>query len=103
MGLVVELQDERGRPEADAVIDEDNLLHELLPPLEDESYQCLRFIDWYGDTTFNHLQMPTLIEEIDRLRGATSSPEGRDLLDQIRRLATHCHEGLHLYLKFIGN
>lgn len=103
MGLVLELQDERGTPVEEAVMDEDNLLHEVIPPPEDESYQCLRFIDWYGDTTFNRLQMRRFIREIDRLRCTTSAPKEHKLLDQIRALATRCQREVHLYVKFIGD
>jgi hypothetical protein len=82
--------------------DPHNILHEILPHLDDESYQCLRFIDWYGDTVFNHLQMDQLIEELARV-AEQSPPDARSLLDQVRRLAVRCKRGTHLYLWFVGD
>jgi hypothetical protein len=42
---------------------------------------CLRFIDQYGDTTFNQLQLPVLIDEFATLRSATQDPQLRQRLD----------------------
>lgn len=51
MGLSIVLETERGEP-LDRVDNTKNLLHELLPLHDDLSYQLLRFVDWYADTTF---------------------------------------------------
>jgi hypothetical protein len=102
MGIDVRLEDERGGVAAEAG-DPDNLLARLLPPLDDSSFACLRFIDPYGDTVFNNLQMNTLIDEIDRvLTKATKAPE-RELLRKLRALAERCRAEIHMYLKFYGD
>jgi hypothetical protein len=72
-------------------------------PLEDQSYHCLRFVDWYGGTAFNQLQMPQVIAELDRLCSNTVSPEDQELLRALCRLAETCNGQVHLYLKFIGD
>jgi hypothetical protein len=79
------------------------ILHRLLPPPNDRSFVCLRFVDWYGDTSFNHLQMPDLISELDRLKTTPTDVEAEQLLDDIRTLATRCLAERHTYLKFYGD
>ena len=70
LGHLIRLEDERGRPLAE-VGDGGEILHRLLPSQDDRSFVSLRFVDWYGDATFNHLQMPDLINELERLKAAT--------------------------------
>jgi hypothetical protein len=72
VGVNAELQDERGAM-LEAVLDSKNVLAQAVPE-GDTSYACLRFIDRYGDTTFNRLQIPLLIEEIDRPRNGGGRP-----------------------------
>lgn len=103
MGLVVQLQTENGVREGEMVLDPHNLLHRLLPGIDETSFQCLRFIDWYGDTYFNRPQMGQFIEELDRVRATASTPEEKVVLDQIRDLEQQCQNGVHLYVKFIGD
>lgn len=102
MGLSVVLENERGSP-IQIVIDPKNYLHRLLPSVDDQSYQCLRFIDWYGYTVFNHLQMPTFLEEWQRLKDKTNSEEEIQLLLKIENLAFDCQSEQHEYLRFIGD
>lgn len=103
MGLSVRLEDENGELVMEEVHDLQNLLHRLLPATDDASYQCLRFIDWYGDTVFNRLQMPTFLVEMSRIRCSTRRVEEGELMDSISGLAERCHQGMHLYLKFYGD
>jgi hypothetical protein len=64
---------------------------------------CLKFIDPYGDTTFNQLQIPTLIHELEWLLGATSHAESRKVISEYLRLAKEALGEIHTYLKFIGD
>jgi hypothetical protein len=57
-------------------------------------------IDWYGDTTFNRLQMPRFLLGWAELAKQGKSPEEVEL---IKQLAERCQGGVHLYLKFIGD
>jgi hypothetical protein len=103
MGMSVRVEGEGGDPVTNEVLDPGDLLHRLLPPHDDASYQCLRFIDWYGDTVFNRLQIPVFLEEIARTRQTAHGVEERRLLDSISELAEHCQKDVHLYLKFYGD
>ncbi|MGI8836494.1 MAG: hypothetical protein ACR2H4_07625 [Pyrinomonadaceae bacterium] len=102
MGLRLVLETERGEP-IESVEDPKNLLHRLLPSAEDRSFQLLRFIDWYGNTVFNELQIDTFLVEWERLKQAVQAKEESALLNNIEDLARRCKEEPHLYLKFYGD
>jgi hypothetical protein len=75
----------------------------LLPPWDDESFACWRFVDPYGDTVFNSRQMPSFLDELDRLaRDARHGPEERGMR-RIRVMAERCRDEPHLYLRFVGD
>jgi hypothetical protein len=94
----VRLQDERGKPEGAADVG--------IPfpvPTGDTSYNLLCYIDPYGDTVFNGLQMDVFLSEWERIRGAAQTPEQVEAWTSIRDLARNCREEAHLYLRFIGD
>jgi len=100
--MTVLLENERGEP-LDDVIDPYDILHRLLPSSEDTSYQCLRFIDWYGSTTFNNLQMGVFLQDWERVRQKAVTEEDRIFWYAIRDLALICQKGELKYLKFYGD
>jgi len=102
MGITVVLEDERGTA-LSSVEDQANLLHRLLPNPKDASFHTLRFIDWYGDTVINRLQLETFIQEWDRIAQHAQTEEERSLLCRIRDLATKGQQEQHTYLKFYGD
>ncbi len=61
MGLSVVSETEQSESLGE-VRDPRKLLHQFLPSYEDGTYQCLRFVDRYGDAVFNGLQMDTVLE-----------------------------------------
>jgi hypothetical protein len=101
---MVRLETEQGRDVVATLSDTQDLLHRILPPPTDQSYRCLGFIDWYGEAMFNHLQMDSLVAELQRIRLAATSGEESALLDEIRVLAERCRaeDGL-MYLWFYGD
>ena len=101
MGFCVILERENGEP-LEQVEDPKNMLHQLLPS-EDDSYQYLRFIDWYGDTVFNGLQIQPFLSEWDRLTESARTSDENALLARIRELALRCSQEPHLYLRFCGD
>jgi hypothetical protein len=102
MGLSVALQNEDGRT-IQMVLDPKNHLHRLLPAADDASYPYLRFIDWYGDTVFNRLQMQGFLNEWTKLKQKVTTDEEREVIEGIEKLARDCQTEPHLYLKFIGD
>ena len=101
MGINIRLQDERGR-KLDEILDPSNLLCALLP-WDDPSFACLRFVDPYGDTTFNAAQSEVLVAELARIRAKASQHAELELLDGIQRLVQLCLAAPHRYVKFIGD
>ena len=103
MGVDVRLEDEEGEQLSEWVGDPRMVFARALPAFDDTPYVCLRFVDRYGDTTFNESQMPVLIEELSRL-GEGADEELAEILGQIQRLAERAvEEGPHVYLKFYGD
>lgn len=102
MGIDARLENERGEPVA--VADDPNgLFADLVAGAGGRGPVCLRFIDPHGDTAFNRHQMAALIPELEaalaEVAGETAREHGRAVL----RLARRCRDGVHLYLKFVGD
>jgi hypothetical protein len=103
MGITVVLVDERGRKLA-SIEDPTNVLHRLLPGDHQAlTTQMLRYIDWYGDTMFNHLQAERFLEEWDTLASTASTGEDQRVFTGIRDLAERLRSEHHVYLKFYGD
>jgi hypothetical protein len=91
----VRLQDERGKP----VIPEDAGIDFATIPA-DAGFRLLGYIDPYGDTFFNRVQMKDFLADWDRLN---PSSEQREQWKLVRNMATRCRDEAHLYLRFIGD
>jgi hypothetical protein len=103
MGIVgIALTDEKGN-EIAAVAGDTHLLDAPLASLDGEKYQCVRFIDPYGDTIFNRLQMPRLLVEWHAVDAAVTDPAARSVSQQIRGLIERGSREPHLYLRFYGD
>jgi hypothetical protein len=102
MGLNITLETEDGEI-VEEIGDPTNLLHRLLPSHDDSSYQCVRFIDWYGDTVFNRLQMGTFLDEWEQIDSMAQTAEEKELVARVESLAQRCLNEHHLYLKFYGD
>lgn len=102
MGMAIQLADQHGKV-LEEIPDLESLLARLFPSWDDGSFHCLRYIDPWGDTIFNHLQMDELISELRRIRAKTSVEAERAFVDAIESMAARCKEGENLYLKFLGD
>ena len=102
MGICIALTNEDGE-NLEAVTDDKNCLHKLLPSHDDDSNPMLASIDWYGDTVFNATQMKRFLSEWGRLKQRAIGSEERQLANRVEDLARRCQEEVHLYLKFVGD
>ena len=102
MPLVIRLEDEDGNC-LEEVHDKEGDLNTLLPLLTERSYSCFRFIDPYGNTVFNRLQMSDFLSEASQLAKGPSNPRARALLIEIGHLGEECQKEPHLYIKFYGD
>jgi hypothetical protein len=67
------------------------------------SFPMLRYVDPYGDTVFNRLQIKPFLEEWRRLYQKAESDELRAAIREVERLAQKVEESTHIYLKFWGD
>jgi hypothetical protein len=102
MGLCIELQDGGGAV-LHSLVDPRNLLGGLLPSGDAGTHPMLASIDPYGDTVFNRLQMQRFLSEWAQLLPKAQTVEELTLLGEIEKLARRCDDGVHPYLKFIGD
>jgi hypothetical protein len=101
MGINARLETEAGEA-LEELLDPGMLLSRLVQRNEFGSTTCLRFLDPWGDTTFNHSQIPFLIVELDALREQVDAAT-RTHIAALIALAARVDETPHLYLKFIGD
>lgn len=64
---------------------------------------CLRFIDEYGDTTFNQFQIPVLLEELHGAVLRCTNLEARAYGEKLAALVATAEGKMHTYVKFIGD
>jgi hypothetical protein len=62
-------------------------------------FKLFCYLDAYGDTIFNRLQMDDLIKDLKSLKLSETNP----LLDEIQLLAERCKNEEHTYLVFYGD
>lgn len=93
------IQDENGNSRGEAF----GFSGAILPSMKDTRYSCLRFIDLYGDTVFNHLQLPFLVEDLHLRLNELEKSEQVAAVRRIEELALGSLKHPHQYLKFIGD
>jgi hypothetical protein len=99
MPFSVEIQDEQGRREKEPWWHPRST--ELLVR-QDATTCCLRFMDPYGDTTFNQAQLSILLAELERASNAVDS-EGQRLIADLCQFIGQAVGQVHTYVKFIGD
>ena len=72
-------------------------------PDGDDSFLLLKYVDRYGETVFNTVQMDDLLGDIDRLAALDLQPIERRGLARLRVMAKRCRDEPHMYLWFIGD
>lgn len=75
----------------------------LYPDFKDADFPLLGYIDLYGDTVFNTLQMEPFLEEWRRLTERACTVAENEFVRQVKELALRCQNETHLYLKFLGD
>ena len=93
MGWTIRLEDEEGE-----------IVSQLGSEFEEQDfdgkeYKLLHYLDPYGDTKFNHRQIPNLISDFEHLQMIDTNPQINEIID----LAIKCANGVHLYLVFYGD
>ena len=101
MGIDLQWEDEEGTRVA-GLPDSDGLVKRILPDHTDATFPWLRFVDLYGDTIFNQLQVPQLITELEVLLRQRHEASVHRHLVAMLVFARQSH-GNHMYLRFYGD
>ena len=78
-------------------------LERRLARMNREQYAYLRYIDPYGDTIFNRLQMEEVIPEMERLFAGSADDGSNKFFEYLLNMAKCCRDGVDLYLEFVGD
>jgi hypothetical protein len=109
MGMKVQAQDERGSVLVHFLDIRNRLVGAIECVYESdreryESWVMLRYIDRYGNTVVNQLQLKPLIAELDVLSTLfDSDAETAGIIRTIRGMAQYCKARVHTYLWFFGD
>jgi hypothetical protein len=95
----VVVQDENGKVVSQAV----DVSSAVIARPDDPRFACLRFVDPYGDTVFNRLQLAALLEDLRLLKGSSNGGQHEAVFRQIEALVERCQAEPHLYLKLVGD
>lgn len=101
MPMTVRLQTEDGDSIAEFVDDEDVVITTCWRCAETGPVLA-RTIDPHGDTTFNRLQIPILLEDLTSVLSRATADE-QAVLAKVVSLARRATAEPHLYLKFVGD
>jgi hypothetical protein len=103
MGIDVTKQTEFGEVLSE-VGDPKNLLGRLIRAfLSKEESVMLRYVDPYGNTVFNQLQIPVLLEECEHLRKVVQTQEEEQFVEDVIRIVEDTKGKTHIYIKLIGD
>ncbi|MGN6758085.1 MAG: hypothetical protein ACTHMJ_17030 [Thermomicrobiales bacterium] len=103
MPLTFRVETERGEPVSPWYGDVQGVLARSLPGLDDASSYCLRFVDPYGQTVFNHLQLTQFLAEVEQIRANARTPDEARMFERIEELVELCRSKPHRYFKFYGD
>ena len=84
-----------------AYFDEESIPVEVLDLAPGDS-KCVRFIDPYGDTVFNQLQLPVLIGELEQMIQSSASDEFRRRVTSVVSFLAGSRD-VHQYVRFVGD
>ena len=102
MGVDLRWENENGRL-IEEILDPQMCISHLVLKTDLTGTTCLRFIDPYGDTMFNQVQIPILIDELQSILRKVQDHQIRDHLRRVIELAEKSRGEIHTYLKFYGD
>ena len=102
MGIELVWEEENGI-ELARLIDPQSLVQKWLPPEPAMNFACLRFVDPYGDTVFNTLQLPVLLQELKSCNSTSLELRAAEHLNEAIALVGKAQGYIHTYLRFVGD
>ena len=101
MGIDIRVESESGEVQ-DEILDDNNLTEKLLPEHDDTTSPCLRYVDHDGDTVFNQLQLPVLLQELETRLRAARKPDLKSHGTELLNLIKSAQGQDHTYVRFSG-
>jgi hypothetical protein len=98
MGWTVIIEDENGN--AKRTMPKEFILSDE-EVLNNDNFKLLKYIDPYGDTTFNAFMFEDLINDFTELKKLL--PTDKEQIDTVIEYAKECNDDIHTYLKFYGD
>jgi len=95
----VVIQDEDGNEVSEGV----DVPTSLLSRLDDPRFSCLRYVDPYGDTVFNRVQLSDLLQDLRTIGQSCQARDHEPEMRRIERLVERCQKEPHLYVRMIGD
>jgi len=71
----------------------------LIGPSNEEAFKLVKYLDPYGDTIFNHIQMDDLILDFKKLQNECHDEN----IEKLVQLAIKCKSEPHTYMVFYGD
>src|SRR5258708_19734354 len=99
MSYAVEVRDAQGKALASAQLSRE--LEAAFPKINNPAYPVLRYLDEYGDTYFNPLQVAQLLKELDMLRSELADDDAVSSLEALADIAQVALKLPHRQLVFI--
>ena len=96
----IHLEDERGN-RLQREFDSRNLLLHAVRDAGQES-RLLKYVDPYGVTLFNGVQVDDLIWDLDDLAGGARDQAALAVLSRVRAFTNEVKMHHHLYIRFVG-
>jgi hypothetical protein len=103
MAIDMRWEDENGEERAVVLSPPHSQFASLIPKSTVPDYPCLRYIDPYGDTTFNQLQMPQLLADLQRMLPSCTTSETRQHVEAMIDLVRKATGEVHTYIRFYGD
>ena len=78
------------------------MIVELIAELSHEQTCCLRFIDVYGETKFNRMQVPVLLHELEKAVASCTNEDAKSHGMQLLQIIRKHENAAQVYVTFIG-
>src|SRR5882724_11935558 len=97
--IQVVICDEHGKWLSDFI----DVPHGILSRVHEHPLSCLSYVDPYGDTMFNHLQLPSMRGDLQLLQAVVTDRGDIEFVRRLQLLVEECTKEPHRYLKFVGD
>ncbi|MEI9910294.1 MAG: hypothetical protein WDO71_11870 [Bacteroidota bacterium] len=98
MGWTIQIEDEGGNAKKimpkEFVLSDNEIIY-------NKSFRLLKYLDPYGDTTFNAYMFEDLAADLKELEGYL--PADKEQIEEVLHLVKECDVDIHTYLKFYGD